>query len=73
MGHEEESNRIIKTFQEEVSSSMIAALFLIETAKSELQEAGLPQAEAVSKASDILAETTEKMAHVIGEADRHSE
>ena len=51
---------------------MIAALFLIETAKRELEEAGLPQAEAVSKASDILAETTEKMAHVIGEADRHS-
>ena len=47
---------------------MIAALFLIETAKSELEEAGLPQAEAVSKASDILAETTEKIAHVIGEA-----
>jgi hypothetical protein len=31
---------------------MVAALFLIETAKSELEEAGLPQAEAVSKASD---------------------
>jgi hypothetical protein len=62
-----------KAFYEEVSSSMIAALFLIETAKSELEEAGLPQAEAVSKASDILAETTEKMAHVIGEADRNPE
>jgi hypothetical protein len=73
VGHEEESNRIIKTFQEEVSSSMIAALFLIETAKSELQKAGSPQAEAVSKASDILAETTEKMEHVIGEADRNPE
>ena len=48
VGHEEERNRIIKTFQQEVSSSMIAALFLIETAKSELEEAGLPQAEAVS-------------------------
>jgi hypothetical protein len=52
---------------------MIAALFLIETAKSELQKAGLPQAETVSKASDILTETTEKMAHVIGEADRNPE
>jgi hypothetical protein len=72
-GREEERNRVIKTFHEEVSSSMIAALFLIETAKSELEEAGLPQAEAVSKASDILAETTEKMAHVIGEADRNPE
>jgi len=70
-GREEERNRVIKTFHEEVSSSMIAALFLIETAKSELEEAGLPQAEAVSKASDILAETTEKIAKVIGEADRN--
>jgi hypothetical protein len=72
-GQEEERNRVVKAFHEEVSSSMIAALFLIETAKSELEEAGLPQSEAVSKASDILAETTEKIAHVIGEADRNSE
>jgi hypothetical protein len=72
-GQEEERNRVVKAFHEEVSSSMIAALFLIETVKSELEEAGLPQAEAVSKASDILAETTEKIAHVIGEADRNSE
>ena len=72
-GREEERNRIVRTFHEEVSSSMIAALFLIETAKSELEEAGLPQAEAVSKASGILAETTEKMAHVVEEADRNPE
>jgi hypothetical protein len=72
-GREEERNRVIKTFHEEVSSSMIAALFLIETAKSELEEAGLPQAEAVSKASDILVETTEKIAEVIGEAGPNSE
>jgi hypothetical protein len=72
-GQEEERNRVVKAFHEEVSSSMIAALFLIETVKSELEEAGLPQAEAVSKTSDILAETTEKIAHVIGEADRNSE
>ena len=71
-GQEEERNRVVKAFHEEVSSSIIAALFLIETVKSELEEAGLPQAEAVSKASDILAETTEKIAHVIGEADRNS-
>jgi hypothetical protein len=35
--------------------------------------AGLPQAEAVSKASDILVETTEKIAEVIGEAGPNSE
>ena len=59
-GREEERNRVVRTFHEEVSSSMIAALFLIETVKSELEDAGLPQAEALSKASDILAETSEK-------------
>jgi hypothetical protein len=72
-GREEERNRVVRTFHEEVSSSMIAALFLIETVKSELEDAGLPQAEALSKASDILEETREKIAHVIGEADRKSE
>jgi signal transduction histidine kinase len=36
----EERNRITKAYHEEVFSSMIAALFLIETAKNELQEAG---------------------------------
>jgi hypothetical protein len=45
-GREEERTRVIKTFHEEVSPSMIAALFLIETAKSDLEEAGLPQAAA---------------------------
>jgi hypothetical protein len=65
-GEEEERNRIIKAYHEEVSSSMIAALFLIETAKIELQEAQLPQAEVVSKASEILAEATEKIAVVLG-------
>jgi hypothetical protein len=73
VGREEERNRVIKAFHEEVSSSMIAAIFLIQTAKSELEEAGLPQAEAVSKAAEILAESTEKIAHVIGEADRKAE
>ena len=44
---------------------LLAALFLIETAKSELQEAALPQAEAVAKASDILEEATDKIVHVL--------
>jgi hypothetical protein len=68
-GREEERNRIIKAYDEEVASSMIAALFLMETAKSELEEAGLPQAEAVSKASDKLTETTEKIADVLSNAN----
>src|SRR5271157_2233520 len=72
-GREEERNRIIKAYDEEVASSMIAALFLIETAKSELEEAGLPQAEAVSKASDKLTETTEKIAEVLSNASGNSQ
>jgi PAS domain-containing protein len=72
-GREAERNRIVKAFHEEISSSLIAALFLIETAKSELEEAGLPQAETVSKASDILSETTEKIGEIIRRADRNSE
>jgi hypothetical protein len=67
-GREEERNRIVKAYHEEVSSSMIAALFLIETAKSELQDAESPQTEAVSKASEILTEATEKIAHALGQA-----
>jgi hypothetical protein len=63
----------LKPFMKRVSSSMIAAIFLIETAKNELEEAGLPQTEAVSKAADVLGETIEKIAHVIGEADRKAE
>ncbi|MBV8279059.1 MAG: hypothetical protein JO170_27880 [Verrucomicrobia bacterium] len=69
LGREEERNRIVKVFHEEVSSSIIAALFLIQTAKTELLETGSPQAEIVSKASDILTEATEKIAEVLGEPD----
>jgi hypothetical protein len=73
VGWEEERNRIKIAFHEEVSPSIIAALFLIEIAKSELRKVESPQAEAVSKASDILTEATEKIADVIGEPDRNSE
>lgn len=52
---------------------MVAALFMIEEAKRELEEAGLPQAEIVSKASDVLTEATEKIGQVLGEPDRNPE
>lgn len=73
VGREEERNRIVRTFHEEVSSSLISALFLIETAKTELEEAQLPQTETVAKASDALTEATEKIETVLGEQDRHPE
>jgi signal transduction histidine kinase len=69
VGRQEERDRIARLFHEEVSSPMMAALFLIETAKSELDEAALPQAEAVSKASEILTEVTEKIVKAIDEPD----
>jgi signal transduction histidine kinase len=55
----------MKEFHAEVSSSLIAALFLIQTAKIELEDASLPQAQAVSKASDILTDATEKIVDVL--------
>jgi hypothetical protein len=72
-GQEEERDRIINAFHEEVSSPLIAALFLIQRAKNELEDTGLPQAESVSKASDILTETTEKIADVLSRPDRSSQ
>jgi hypothetical protein len=68
-GRQEERDRIARLFHEEISSSMIAALFLIETAKSELHEADLPQKEAVAQASDILTDVAEKIVKVIDEPD----
>jgi hypothetical protein len=71
---EEEKTESLKPIIEEKFSSMIATPFLIETAKSELQESGLPQAETVSKASDILTETTEKIPDVLSNAtDIHNQ
>jgi signal transduction histidine kinase len=64
-GREEERNRIAKAFHDEVSSSMLAALFLVEAAKTQLEDARLPQAKLVAEASDILAETTEKIVAVV--------
>ena len=71
-GREAERNRIINAFHQEVSSPLIAALFLIQSVKKELEDTGLPQAETVSKASDILTETTEKIADVLGWPDQNS-
>ena len=72
IGREEEHNRIKKAFHDEVSSPMMAALFLIQAAKIELEKAGSPQAEAVSKASDLLTETAERIANVLNEGDNHT-
>ena len=72
-GREEERDRVMRAFHDEVSSPMIAALFLIQTAKIELEAAALPQAEAVSKASDILTQATEKFVEVLVAAEPSKE
>jgi hypothetical protein len=69
VGRQEQRDRIARLFHEEISSSMIAALFLIETAKSELEEADLPQKEVVAQAAAILTDVTEKIVKVIDEPD----
>jgi signal transduction histidine kinase len=72
-GREEERNRIARAFHDEISSSILAALFLLQMAKSELEDAGSPQVEDVSKATDILTETTEKTADVLRPTDQSAE
>jgi signal transduction histidine kinase len=72
-GREEERNRIMRELHDEVSPRMIAALFLMHRAKIELKDAGLPQAETVSKASDILTATTEKIVEVVAAEERKPE
>jgi signal transduction histidine kinase len=64
-GRKEERNRVVQAFHEEVSSSIIAALFLVQGAKSELEDTRSPQAKPIAKAAEILTETTEKIADVL--------
>lgn len=64
-GHEEERARIVRMFHDEVSSTMLAVLFAIESAKDELEAQNLPQAETVAKASELLQEVVEKISEVL--------
>jgi signal transduction histidine kinase len=64
-GHEEERARIVRMFHDEVSSTMLAVLFAIESAKDELKAQNLPQAETVAKASELLQEVGEKISEVL--------
>jgi len=52
-------------FHDEVSSTMLAVLFAIESAKDELEAQNLPQAETVAKASELLQEVVEKISEVL--------
>jgi signal transduction histidine kinase len=65
VGQAEERARIVQMFHDEVSSTMLAALFAIETAKNELEKEHLPQTEAVARASELLSEAVEKIGDIL--------
>jgi signal transduction histidine kinase len=65
MGEQEERARIIKLFHDEVSSTMIAALFAVEAAKNALDAQNLPEVQELEKASEVLTEAVEKTADVL--------
>jgi signal transduction histidine kinase len=65
VGQEQERARIVRMFHDEVSSTMIAALFAVESAKSMLESENAPQAEPVAKASELLSEAVDKISDVL--------
>jgi hypothetical protein len=65
VGQEQERQRIVQTFHQEVSSGMLGALFRIELAKEKLESADLPEAEPVAQASELLSEAVEKIGEVL--------
>jgi hypothetical protein len=65
VGREQERQRIVQIFHNEVSSGMLEALFRIELAKETLESADLPEAEPVAQASELLSEAVEKIGEVL--------
>ena len=52
-------------FHDEVSSTMMAALFAVESAKNALEAQNLPVVLELEKASELLSEAVEKTADVL--------
>jgi signal transduction histidine kinase len=65
VGQQEERARIVKLFHDEVSSTMMAALFALESAKNALEAQNLPAIQALERASELLSEAVEKTADVL--------
>jgi signal transduction histidine kinase len=65
VGQHEERARIVKLFHDEVSSTMMAALFAVEAAKNALEAQNLPEVQELEKASELLSEAVEKTADVL--------
>jgi signal transduction histidine kinase len=65
VGQQEERARIVKLFHDEVSSTMMAALFAVESAKNALEAQNLPAVKELEKASELLSEAVEKTADAL--------
>jgi hypothetical protein len=52
-------------FHDEVSSTVLAALFAVESAKDAVEEQNLPAVHELKKASELLSEAVEKTADVL--------
>jgi hypothetical protein len=64
-GQEEERNRILKLFHDEVSPKLLAAVFEVVSAKEKLEAKGLEESKAVAKAADKLSETIDAVVSVL--------
>ncbi|MBV9873769.1 MAG: hypothetical protein JO025_03485 [Verrucomicrobia bacterium] len=71
VGKEQERMRIVRMFEEEVSSGVLGAVFKLHTAKEKLKSIDSPEAAQVSEASDLLTEAIEKMDVVIDDEKRN--
>jgi PAS domain-containing protein len=64
-GREEERNRIIKLFHDQVSPKLLAAVFEVVSAKEKLEAQGLDESKAVAKAAEKLTETIDAVVSVL--------
>jgi hypothetical protein len=67
VGQEQERMRIVRMFEQEISSGMLGAIFKLYTVKEKLKSIDSPEAAQVSEASDLLTEAIEKMNVVIND------
>ena len=69
-GQEEERNRIMKLFHDEVSPKLLAAIFEVARAKEGLESKGLQdESQSVSKASEKLSDAIEAVVEVLDPED----
>jgi PAS domain-containing protein len=64
-GREEERNRILKLFHDNVSPKLLAPMFEVVNAKERLEAKGLEESKIVAKAADKLTETIDAVVSVL--------